>query len=65
MTDPNSARSPTAASIKGGTAPDRSAIPPVPRLSPDLIQRIGEVSRKSRADHPLPSGVAVQVVFNR
>lgn len=65
MIDSKSSLSPAAASIKGGTAPDRSAILPVPRLSADLVQRIREVSRKSRADHPLPSGVAVQIVFKR
>lgn len=52
-------------SIAGGTTPDRRSITPAPPLSPELIERIREVSRQSRAVHPLPPGVAVQIVFHR
>jgi hypothetical protein len=65
MSHPDPRRRGPGLSIKSGTAPDRSAIPPVPHLSPEQIGRIREVAQRSRAEHPIPPGVAVRIVLGR
>ena len=56
---------PSFPSIKGGTAPDRRDIAPVPRLSDETVARIREVARQSRIEHPLPAGVGPQMHSHR
>jgi hypothetical protein len=65
MSQPDPPRHGPGLSIRGGTAPDRSAIPPVPHLSREQIRRIGEVAQRSRAEHPIPPGVVARIVLGR
>ena len=52
-------------SIAGGATKSQAQIRPAQRLTDDQVQRIREVAQRDRLNHPLPPGVAVELVFRR